>query len=126
MNLLFDTPLIEGLRYAGEVIGAAEEQSLLDRLIPLELAPFRFHGWFGNRKTQSFGWRYDFDDASFTRTEAGARLLASTQHSVAEIAAQVGYESEAAFNRAFKREFGIPPARFRRQAKSQAALTSSR
>lgn len=70
MNLLFDTPLIEGLRYAGEVIGAAEEQSLLDRLIPLELTPFRFHGWFGNRKTQSFGWRYDFDDASFTRTEA--------------------------------------------------------
>ena len=35
----------------------------------LDLAPFRFHGWLGNRKTQSFGWRYDFDDASFTPTE---------------------------------------------------------
>jgi AraC-like DNA-binding protein len=32
---------------------------------------------------------------------------------VAEIAADVGYESEAAFNRAFKREDGVPPARYR-------------
>ena len=48
---------------------AAEEAELLDRLANLDLAPFRFHGWTGNRKTQSFGWRYDFDDASFTPAE---------------------------------------------------------
>ena len=35
----------------------------------LELAPFRFHGWVGNRKTESFGWRYDFDDSRFTPAE---------------------------------------------------------
>jgi alkylated DNA repair protein (DNA oxidative demethylase) len=69
MNLLFDTSLIDGLRYAEEVIGAGEERALLDRLTQLELAPFRFHGWLGNRRTQSFGWRYDFDDASFSPTE---------------------------------------------------------
>jgi alkylated DNA repair protein (DNA oxidative demethylase) len=69
MSLLFDAPLIEGLRYQEELISAAEERSLLARLEPLELAPFRFHGWLGNRKTQSFGWRYDFDDASFTPGE---------------------------------------------------------
>jgi DNA oxidative demethylase len=28
-----------------------------------------FHGFVGNRRTQSFGWRYDFDDASFTPAE---------------------------------------------------------
>jgi AraC-like DNA-binding protein len=28
----------------------------------------------------------------------------------------VGYESEAAFNRAFKRSFGVPPATWRRNA----------
>jgi AraC-like DNA-binding protein len=33
---------------------------------------------------------------------------------VIEVAADVGYESEASFNRAFKREFGLPPARYRR------------
>lgn len=69
MSLLFDSPLIEGLKYQDALIGSDEEKALLDRLMPLELAPFRFHGWLGNRKTQSFGWRYDFDDASFTRTE---------------------------------------------------------
>ena len=67
MSLSFDTPLIEGLRYGEEVIGA--ERALLDRLVPLDLPPFRFHGWLGNRRTQSFGWRYDFDDASFTPGE---------------------------------------------------------
>jgi len=33
----------------------------------------------------------------------------------------VGYESEAAFNRAFKRRFAIPPAKYRREARAQAA-----
>ena len=69
MTLLFDTPLIAGLRYEVGVIEAAEERTLLDHLGGIEFAPFRFHGWLGNRKTQSFGWRYDFDDASFAPTE---------------------------------------------------------
>lgn len=69
MSSLFDEAPIPGLKYQEQLIGEAEEKTLLDRLIALELAPFRFHGFLGNRKTQSFGWRYDFDDASFTRTE---------------------------------------------------------
>jgi alkylated DNA repair protein (DNA oxidative demethylase) len=63
---LFADPLIGGLKYAEAAISLAEERALLVRLGGLELAPFRFHGWLGNRRTQSFGWRYDFDDASFT------------------------------------------------------------
>ena len=62
-------PLIAGLDYREDFITAAQEAELLDRLGALDLAPFRFHGWIGNRKTQSFGWRYDFDDASFTRAD---------------------------------------------------------
>jgi alkylated DNA repair dioxygenase AlkB len=69
VTLLFDKPLIEGLRYEEAVISEAEERALLDRLGSLELAPFRFHGFVGNRRTQSFGWRYDFEDASFTPAE---------------------------------------------------------
>jgi AraC-like DNA-binding protein len=49
------------------------------------------------------------------RLRLAARALTSTGHSVAQIALDVGYESEAAFNRAFKREYGDPPARYRRQ-----------
>jgi AraC-like DNA-binding protein len=52
------------------------------------------------------------------RLQLGAQMLKSTSSSVAQIAAEVGYESEPSFNRAFKREFGLPPARFRRQSKS--------
>jgi alkylated DNA repair dioxygenase AlkB len=70
MSLLFNEPLIAGLKYEEELIGERDEQALIERLAELDLAPFRFHGWLGNRKTQSFGWRYDFDDASFTRAEA--------------------------------------------------------
>ena len=48
------------------------------------------------------------------RLQLAARALTATSHGVAQIASEVGYESEAAFNRAFKREFGLPPARYRR------------
>jgi AraC-like DNA-binding protein len=40
---------------------------------------------------------------------AGQRLRAG-RDPVARVAEQLGYESEAAFNRAFKREYGLPPA----------------
>jgi alkylated DNA repair dioxygenase AlkB len=63
---LFAEPLLAGLDYRDDFISTAEEAELLGHLLDLDLAPFRFHGWTGNRKTQSFGWRYDFDDASFT------------------------------------------------------------
>lgn len=52
------------------------------------------------------------------RLRLAAQLLSSTSKSVAEVANEVGYESEPSFNRAFKREFGIPPARFRTGARS--------
>ena len=51
------------------------------------------------------------------RLQLGAQMLKSTSHSVAQIAAEVGYESEPSFNRAFKRAFTLPPARFRTQSK---------
>jgi AraC-like DNA-binding protein len=55
------------------------------------------------------------------RLKLGAEMLESGDHSVAEVAAAVGYGSEAAFNRAFKREFGCPPAQFRRERNSHFA-----
>jgi AraC-like DNA-binding protein len=48
------------------------------------------------------------------RLELAAESLRSSSRSVSEIAGEVGYDSEAAFNRAFKRHFGSPPAQYRR------------
>jgi AraC-like DNA-binding protein len=59
------------------------------------------------------------------RLVLGARALTSTSHGVAEIAAEVGYESEAAFNRAFKRQHGMPPARYRRDRALAASAAST-
>jgi AraC-like DNA-binding protein len=50
------------------------------------------------------------------RLQLAARMLQTTRETVLQVAAEVGYDSEAAFNRAFKREFGIPPGQFRRSA----------
>ena len=86
MSLLFDTPLIAGLRYREELISGAEEHALLARLQELDLAPFRFHGWLGNRKTQSFGWRYDFEDASFSPAEPIPDWLDNLREAAAEFA----------------------------------------
>ena len=66
---LFDAPLLPGLAYREDFISEGEHDALLERLQAMELAPFRFHGWTGNRRTHSFGWRYDFEDASFTPTD---------------------------------------------------------
>ncbi len=52
------------------------------------------------------------------RLHLAARSLEKTSRGVADIAADCGYESEAAFNRAFKREFGLPPGRYRTGHKS--------
>ena len=55
------------------------------------------------------------------RMQCGARLLRESAANVADVAVQEGYESEAAFSRAFKRATGSPPAAWRRE---QAAVAS--
>jgi len=48
------------------------------------------------------------------RMQIAARRLADSRQSIARIADEVGYDSSAAFQRAFKRCFGAPPATWRR------------
>jgi AraC-like DNA-binding protein len=57
------------------------------------------------------------------RIQLAARLLRESSRIVADIAGEVGYDSEAAFARAFKRLVGVPPAAWR---KTQAASARRR
>jgi AraC-like DNA-binding protein len=55
------------------------------------------------------------------RLQVAAGLLGRQGMSIARIADAVGFGSEAAFNRAFKREVGVPPGEWRRRARRDSA-----
>jgi AraC-like DNA-binding protein len=59
------------------------------------------------------------------RMQLAARRLRESQQPVAAIALDVGYESEAAFARAFKRSVGLPPAAWRRSQALRQALPAA-
>lgn len=50
------------------------------------------------------------------RMQRARALLSGSRLSLAEVAARVGYDSDAAFQRAFKRLAGLPPGEYRRAA----------
>ena len=66
---LFGGSILPGFAIAQEIITTDEEQRLIALIDASDLSPFRFQGWLGKRLTASFGWRYDFEDASFGPTE---------------------------------------------------------
>ena len=59
------------------------------------------------------------------RLQVAAHELQTGAKSLSAVAMQVGYESEAAFNRAFKREFGMPPATWRKSRGKMAIASAS-
>jgi AraC-like DNA-binding protein len=48
------------------------------------------------------------------RMQVASQKLRNTNASLAQVAEAVGYDSEAAFSRAFKKAFGVAPATWRR------------
>lgn len=56
------------------------------------------------------------------RMQLAARRLEQPGISIAQVSAEVGYESEAAFSRAFKKVTGVPPGRWRRRSVIADAL----
>lgn len=55
------------------------------------------------------------------RLQIAAGLLDQQRTSIKRVAADVGYDSQASFNRAFKREVGMPPGAWRRRRVSSAS-----
>jgi alkylated DNA repair dioxygenase AlkB len=59
----------EGFRYKGDLITREDEAALVDQIKQLPLKEFEFHGYYGKRRTTSFGWHYDFGAASLNKVE---------------------------------------------------------
>ena len=47
------------------------------------------------------------------RMDEAALMLETSDDAIDRIAAQVGYETTAAFSKAFRQHYGIPPGRYR-------------
>ena len=54
------------------------------------------------------------------RLQLGAQALLNTDKSIAVVAQEVGYGSEEAFSRAFKRHTDVAPATWRQARRGQA------
>jgi alkylated DNA repair protein (DNA oxidative demethylase) len=73
---------------------------LIGRIAGIDLAPFRFQGWLAKRLTATFGWRYDFDDASFGPAEPMPDWLLPVRNRAAELVGlDAGELSQASVNR---------------------------
>lgn len=64
---------------------------------------------------------------TLTRTRLGraAELLRTTDDGLAGVADAVGYDSEFSFSRAFRRQFGLPPGRYRAQLRRLDGLQTT-
>jgi pimeloyl-ACP methyl ester carboxylesterase/AraC-like DNA-binding protein len=60
------------------------------------------------------------------RMRMAANMLREGKHNSANVAYAVGFNSEAAFNRAFKREYGEPPATWRRRVEEEDRARTER
>lgn len=75
------------------------------------LSPYHF--------SRMFRARFGDSAIAYVRTrrmQAAARRLAEGEPSLAELAFDCGFESQEAFTRAFRREFAVPPGRYKREA----------
>lgn len=81
----------EGFKYQSELIGHADEGSLLSRMRELPFRDFEFHGYIGKRRVISFGWHYDFTGRKLRKADDIPEYLLSLRGAAAAFA---GMEAE--------------------------------
>ena len=69
-GLFADPPsLPEGFRYWPDFLSVDEERALVRHVEALPFESFQFHGFTGNRRVVSFGWRYDFNERELRKAD---------------------------------------------------------
>jgi alkylated DNA repair dioxygenase AlkB len=81
-----ERPVADGFRYRDHVITAADERALLDQFQALPFKPFEFHGFLGNRRVVSYGWRYDYAGATLRPSDPIPTFLLSLRAQAATFA----------------------------------------
>src|SRR5262245_44055637 len=75
-----------GVTYFPGILTTQEEQRAAKAIAQLDLKPFAFHGFEGNRRVTSFGWRYDFNGGGLQRARPIPDFLAPLRSMAAEAA----------------------------------------
>lgn len=76
----------DGFRYEEEILTEAEEEALVASIGELELKPFEFHGYTGNRRVKSFGFRYDYSRSEIEVAEDFPDFLKEVRAKVSQFA----------------------------------------
>jgi AraC family transcriptional regulator len=92
--------------------GFPAEPTLAALATQAQLSPFHFHRLFAEVMGETVNGY-----VRRVRLDTAAILLLASPRAVQEIATAVGYGSLAAFNHAFRRQFGLPPTRYRELAR---------
>lgn len=89
-----------GFRYQEDIITEAEETALAASLATLELKPFEFHGYTGNRNVTSFGLRYNYTLRTVEAADGFPPFLTALRNKVAAFAGrQVAEFKQGGVNR---------------------------
>jgi alkylated DNA repair dioxygenase AlkB len=69
-------PTPAGFRYAPDLFSPAAERAFIAQFETLPFKPFEFHGYLGNRRVVSFGYRYDYAGRTLRPVEEMPAFLA--------------------------------------------------
>jgi AraC family transcriptional regulator len=93
--------------------GFPAEPTLAGLAAQTRLSPFHFHRLFADVMGETVNGY-----VRRIRMDTAAILLLASPLAAQDVAAAVGYGSLAAFNHAFRRQFGLPPTRYRELARA--------
>jgi alkylated DNA repair dioxygenase AlkB len=76
---------VPGLSYVSDALSEGEAGALVANIETLDFKPFAFRGFTGNRRTVSYGWRYDFSGGGFQAAGPLPQFLISLRDHAAEL-----------------------------------------